>query len=260
METQTTISTSECFRFWLQNRLMEKCRANPKYSLRAFAQYLDMDASSVSQIISGKRKASDKVITKICEKLSVSPSETKKFIQNAKISSREKTNTDYEIMAEDAFAYISNWYHYAILELTFTGNLANDPQYISKTLSITVTEAKMAIERLLRLGLLIEEKEILKKTNRFITNILSPGFSSSPQRELQRQILKMALHSIDHCSPEERDMTSMTMAIDMDKLPEARKLITQFRRDLCNFLEDGEQTRVYQLGIQLYPVSHTEEK
>ena len=50
-------------------------------------------------------------------------------------------------------------------------------------------------------------------------------------------------------------MTSMTMAIDVDRLPEAREVITKFRRELCALLENGEQTRVYNLGIQLYPVS-----
>lgn len=113
----------------------------------------------------------------------------------------------------------------------------------------------MAVERLIRLGVLIEENGTLKKTNRFITNIPTPGFTANPQRELQRQILKLGLEAIDFCPPEERDMTSMTMAIDVEKIPEARKLITKFRRDMCAFLEEGKQSRVYHLGIQLYPVS-----
>jgi uncharacterized membrane protein (DUF106 family) len=47
----------------------------------------------------------------------------------------------------------------------------------------------------------------------------------------------------------------MTMSIDVKKLPEARKIIKKFRREMSQFLESGNQTRVYQLGIQLFPIS-----
>ena len=256
METRAVIEKTT-FRLWLQSKLMEKIKANPRYSLRAFANYLEMDASSVSQILSGKRKASTKVINQIGEKLSLSPIQLNQFLKEG---SRSKTNSlnentdNYELIAEDAFAYTSNWYHGAILELTFIESFRNDPQWIANTLSISVTEVKMAIERMIRIGILTEEDKTLKKTNKFLTNF-RPGLTSSAHKELQRQILKKGLEAIDNCPQEDKDITSMTMSIDIDKLPEAKKLIEKFRRDLCQFLEDGQQSRVYQLGIQLYPLS-----
>ena len=263
METHANTLQSN-FRLWLQSQLMERCRKNPRYSLRAFAALLEMEASSVSQIISGKRKAQAKVITHICKKLSVTPSQTNEFLSKTTLKKRnnsqlEQTEHDFALMAEDAFAYIANWYHAAILELTFTDSFELNHQWIAQTLSITVTEVKMAIERLIRLDLLKEEKGTLIKTNKFITNF-APGFTSSANREFQRQLLTKALEAIDHVPQEDKDITSMTMAIDVDKLPEARKIITKFRRDLSSFLETGEQTRVYNLGIQLYPLSHNKRK
>ncbi len=256
----TTSPSKLNFRLWLQSKLMERCRNNPSYSLRAFAQFLEMDSSSVSQIISGKRKASSKVISKVCEKLSVAPSLRQQFLKEGlrkKTTALAPSNEAFELMAEDAFAYISNWYHYAILELTSTESFSFDAQWISRTLSVSVTEVKMAIDRMVRLGLLREHAGQLIKTNNFVTNF-TPGFTSSGNKELQRQVLQKALHAIDHCPQERKDITSMTMAIDVEKLPEAKKVITKFRRDMCAFLEDGEQTEVYNLAIQLYPLSQNE--
>ena len=255
----TTNALKPNFRLWLQSQLMERCRKNPSYSLRSFSAFLDMEASNISQIISGKRVASTKVITRICEKLSVSPNQLNLFL--SEIESRKKKKLDipesdkkFKILAEDTFAYISTWYHAAIMELTFVGTLENNPKLIAKVLSLTVTEVKMAIERMIRLDLLKVENNVLIKTNQFITNF-TPGFTSSANKEFQRQIIKKSLDAIDNVVAEEKDITSMTMAIDVDRLPEAKKIIAKFRRDLSNYLEDGEQTRVYNFAIQLYPIS-----
>jgi hypothetical protein len=51
------------FRLWLQNEFAERAKRNPRYSLRAFAKLLQMEPTSVSQILSGKRRASTKVLT-----------------------------------------------------------------------------------------------------------------------------------------------------------------------------------------------------
>lgn len=252
--TNTTISNDESFRFWLQSELMQRCKRNPHYSLRSFANLLGMDASTVSQLISGKRRASTKVITQICDKLSALPELREKFLKGTQKKNSEVEAASYEIVAEDVFAFISNWYHYAILELTFADGFENNPGWIARMLGLTTTEAKMAIERLIRMGLLSNEDGLLKKTNKFITNF-APGQTSAAHKELQKSVIQMALEAVENIPQEEKDITSMTMAIDVDKLPEARKLITKFRRELCAFLEDGHQTRVYQMGLQLYPVS-----
>lgn len=239
------------FRLWMQKQFTERCRRNPRYSLRAFAKALDMDASTLSQILSGKRKISKNIIKIICDKLSASPRERCFF----GLSSQDgNVDTDYYQVHMDTFSVISDWYHYAILELTFTPGFKSDAKWIAKKLSITVEEAKAAVERLKRLGLLLEENGSLIKASRFLTNSAEVNTSAAHQ-QLQRQIVEKALVAIDEVSAEEKDITSMTMAIDLSNLENARELIRRFRREMCSLLEDGEQTQVYHLGIQLYPVS-----
>lgn len=245
------------FRIWLQQQFTARCKRNPRYSLRAFAQLIKMDASSVSQIFAGKRKASTKVITNVCDILGANPKQRELFYRKAKSKFKSFNGGEsfsYELLSQDAFSVISDWYHFAILELINVDGFQARAAWVAKALNITTVEAQIALERLERLNLIRQENAGWVRTNILLTNF-SPGITSSAHKHMQRQILQMALDSIDTTDASEKDITGMTMAIDVEKLPAARKLITKFRRDLSSFLEDGPQTRVYQLGIQLYPLS-----
>lgn len=254
------------YRFWLQNELTERCRRNPKYSLRSFSKFLGLNSSTLSQLISGKRRASVKLLSKLCDKLEISPLQKKKMAQflekqkkkNSIDSSIKKyPETAFQEVTPDIYAVMSEWYHYAILELTFTKKFQSNPSWIARSLGISSVQANIAIERLMRLGFLKKERGRFIKTSPPLTNF-SKEITLPALRRLQEDILKLGLESLHNISITERDMSSMTMAIDTKKMPEAKKIITEFRRKLCKFLEDGKQTQVYHLGIQLYPVSKKE--
>ena len=241
------------FRLWLQKQFTERCKRNSRYSLRAFAKSLDTDHSSVSQILSGKRVLSKKAMQSLCLKLSADPKDLRSFGLLERLSADE----DFLQIDIDSFSVIADWYHAAIMELTFIKGFKSDAKWIARTLSITTEEAKAAIERLIRLGLLVIDDGVLKKTSRLFTN-QSNTSTSSAHREFQSQIIEKALLAIDECDSSEKDITSMTMAIDEKNLAKARELTRKYRRDMCALLEEGEQTRVYNLGIQLYPISKKE--
>lgn len=256
METQSLPNTQN-FRLWLQKEFTDRSRRNPRFSLRAFAKLLKMEASSVSQILAGKRRPSAKVVEKICDQLSVPPTiraELLRSLPGKKNEVSEVFQPNYIQLSADAFSVMADWYHYAILELPFAENFQSSPKWIAKKLGISATEAALAVERLERLELLEKKTGRLVRTEALLTNY-SEGQSNSAMKELQRQVLQKALDAIDHVVQEEKDITSMTMAIDPAKLPEAKQRIRQFRRDLCAFLEDGPRTRIYNLGLQLYPIS-----
>ncbi len=243
------------FRLWLQKQFTDICKRNSRYSLRAFAKNLEIDPSSLSQILSGKRKVSKKIILTFCEKLSATPKDLKRF---GLIVNNSQADEKFYQLGLDKFSVISEWYHYAILELTYVSGFKADFKWIARKLSITVDEAKTAIERLKRLELILEENGSFIKSSKMLTNdgIIN---SSAAHKELQRQIVSKALLAIDECPTEFKDITSITMAIDTENIEKAKKLIAKFRRELCALLEDGEQTVVYNLGIQLYPISTTSE-
>lgn len=242
------------FLSWLQREYLNRRKKNENYSIRAFSRFLGISAATVSHLLSGKRVPSEKFIKKLFLKLEATPAEQKNILKNIIKKDVSTEEQSYQMIAMDSFKILSDWYHYAILEMVDVKDFQYDYSWISNQLNISVTEARQAVERLLRLDLLKEEKNKLVKTSGFVTNG-DEFITSAAHKKLQRHILEKALNAIDTVSQEEKDISSMTMAIDETKLPEARKLVKKFRRELCQFLENGKQTRVYNLGIQIYPVS-----
>lgn len=233
------------FRNKLREELARRMRSNELYSLRAFAQSLEVDSSTLSKILAGKRFLSEKKINSLCQKLGL------------KIFSEEKEPAFFSELDQDIFASISDWYHFAILDLTLLQTFKSDIAWMAERLGLQSYEVLGAVERLKRLGLLIEENGQLRKAQAFYTNY-SEGDTSAALKEYQRQIIKKALKAVDDCAAENKDITSITIAADSKKLKEAKERIKIFRRELCQFLEDGERDSVFHLTLQLYPVTDIE--
>jgi transcriptional regulator with XRE-family HTH domain len=250
MKTTDTELINEQFRIWLQKQFSDKCRKNPRFSLRAFSQMLGIDPSTISQILSGKRNVSSKIIRKICKELSTPP----EICESLLAPEANVGTAAAKRLSADAFAVIADWQHYAILELTYTTGFKSDAKWIGQKLGISQAEATIAISRLERLELLRRERGRLVKSDSFITNY-EDGFTAPALKEFQRQILQKALHAIDFVPPEKKDITSITMSVNPEQLPEARRKIRDFRRELCAFLEKGRRSHVYNFALQLYPIS-----
>jgi len=232
-------------RVWLQNELSTRLRLNPRYSIRSFAKKLEIHSSTLSQILSGKRHISEKMIARF-EKRIGSP-----FFKG------EASPGNYALISGDVFAIVSDWYHYSILELTHLKGFKTDIGWISRKLGISAGECQIAVDRLKRAGLLVQQGNTLRKA---VSNYVNyeDGQTSEALREFQRQVIRKALMAVEGCPPERKDITSITIAADSRKLKEAREMIKKFRRQLCAFLERGEADSVYHMAIQLYPVTDSD--
>lgn len=233
------------FRLKLRDEFSRRLRANERYSIRAFAQAIGVDSSTLSQMMSGTRPVSLKKMKEISSKLGLT------------ISTEAKASKDFSTLDLDAFSVISDWHHFAILDLTLLKTFKSDEKWIARKLGLTLHETVAAVERLKRLGMLVEEKGKLKKGKDFYTNY-SEGQTSAALKEYQRQVIKKSLHAVDNCAQDRKDITSITIAADSKKLKEAKERIKKFRRELCAFLEDGDRDSVFHLALQLYPVTEIE--
>jgi uncharacterized protein (TIGR02147 family) len=269
LELKKTTNPTELrdFRVYLQNELIERTRRNPKYSLRAFAKFLGAQPGFVSKILLGQRSVTLTTIKRFGLRLGLNPREIDSFEtalidlkaqkKNGVASLSEGLAENYKNLAMDHFQIISDWYHFAILQLTAIEHFQPNSKWISKALGITTSEVNAAIERLQRLELL----EITDSGEWIVheglqTTTLNHEFSTAAFRKLQKQILEMAILSLENEPIERRNQTAMTMAIDSSRLPKAIEMITQFRRSLSRFLESGEKKdHVYHLSVSLYPVT-----
>ena len=68
-------------------------------------------------------------------------------------------------------------------------------------------------------------------------------------------LFRSAIAALEYSPVEERDVSSVTMAIDVQRIPLAKEAIRAFRRRLMRLLEAGSPDEVYNLNIQLVPVT-----
>ena len=69
---------------------------------------------------------------------------------------------------------------------------------------------------------------------------------------------RVAGKALEEIQVEWREFGVMTMALDPKKLPQAKKMIRQFRQQIAALCESGKPKLVYHFCTQLFPVNHPE--
>jgi len=75
----------------IQDILIKKKKTNRRYSLRAFAQKLDLSPGNLSQIINGKRGLSEKKALEICKTLNLNKEDKRVFLTSLSLSRLKNT-------------------------------------------------------------------------------------------------------------------------------------------------------------------------
>lgn len=248
------------FRLFLQTELVRRCERNPNYSLRSFAKALGISSSALSSILNGKRPLTEKTTIRLGTALGLGAGEIKEF-REAESFRKADGEESTQQLALDTFACISEWYHFAILELIRTKSFKPEAGAIARAFGLTVGEVNIAVERLKRLGLLEitpEGKWIDRSTDGKLTTIQG-DLTSAAAKLLQQKNLEMGIRALHEVPIEFRSHTTMTMAVHPRDLPEAKKKIQKFRRGLADYFEKrATHEHVYHLCVALYPLTRLE--
>ena len=238
----------------LKDELARRSERNPHYSLRAFARSLGMSHTVLSLVLSGKRPLSKKAAVLVATALALTPDEAHALfrLRTGKTTPFVPEPTSMDL---DTFAVIAQWYHFAILSLLELPDARLEAEWIGRQLIISSQDAALAIDRLIRLGILAQPDDgRWKQTKKSFR--LDPRSSTAATRRFQLQLLNKAIESLQNDPLEKRDHTSTTFAMDPALLPYAKARIQKFRRELTSELEQlGTPSRVYNLTLQLFGCS-----
>ena len=142
------------FRQFLQEDLATRCARNPRYSLRAFAGYLRLDHSTLSQLLRGRRRFTARTVERIGARLSLAPAVITQFVELERTPPESWAARELRQLSRDAALSLAEWHHPAILELTRLANFRPDARWIARVLDLSVDDVNVAVTRLARLGLL----------------------------------------------------------------------------------------------------------
>lgn len=232
----------------ITNEFSKRKAGNPSYSLRAYSNSLGIQASALSEILNGKRKLSKKMAAKALSGLNYSNLEVEKLVFNSK-----STNASEELSLEH-FKVIADWYYFAILSLAELDNFKAKPEWIAERLNITKTQAKIAMNKLLKLGMLeADEFNQIKPT--YIQYKTPTDIANAALKKHTIESLELSKQSLIHDPLELRDFSTVTVAIDPEKIKSAKHLIQNFQKKIIKHFEGGKKSEVYKLSIQLFPLT-----
>ncbi len=179
--------------------------------------------------------------------------ETRRYFEQmlsyAELGSRQLDKSQYE--------FYQKWYYTAIREILhfypFDGDYAALARQVTPT--ITVSEARKAVELLLELNLVEKGPDgCLSLTSRFITT--GEEWRTLAVRTFQKETLDIAKQALESIPKEMRDISTLTITMDAEALEKIRERIRQFHREVFEIVDQsGKVDRAYQVNIQVFPLS-----
>lgn len=255
----------------LSEELERRKDLNQAYSLRAFARDLNISVSRLSQVMKKKEGLSVEVANEIAKKLKLSDTKKEWFCSSVgslharsfkeRNAFKEKVlqyKSEAKVFSEihlEYFRVISDWYHFAILELTYLTDFKNDSTWMAEMLGISKEEVETAITRMKTLELISEEDGKLTDVFKFLG---TPNDTpSSSLKKFNTQLMKKAMEALYEQDVLEREISSNIFAIRKDSLPIFKEKLRNFRRELDHEASQlKEKDAVYCLSMQFFELTN----
>lgn len=248
----------------LERDYKNRMRKNPSFSLRSYARFLGLPATVLSEVFRQKRSLPLNRCEAIVHRIGLNDKERKLFIESVRLSksrlsrlanlrtvlppvvlSQRAGDREYRILAE--------WEYYAVLALLDTGSFDQDGSQVAQKLGISRIRARTVLRELREAGLIrVNDHDVLEKV---VGRVMSTqDIPSEALRQSHRETLKMAIERLETEPVDRRFYSSSTIPINPSRIPEAKKLMREFRQKLSALLESEPKTEVYQLAFQLFPI------
>jgi len=259
------------YRAFLKDFYEEQKSCNNFFSYRYMGKRLNLDAGFLVRIIQGRFHLADSKISKVTALCKFNQKEADYFetlVRFSKARTEKETKLYFEKllsmkqvcssrMEEFQYEYYKKWYYSAVRALIDCSDFRGDYKDLASRPSppISVKEVKKAVT-------LLESLDMIKKNaeGRYILSdahiTTGKEFHSLAVRNFQKDTINLAAESLDRHNKTERDITSLTLSLDREAMEDVRELAREFRRAVMKRIDEvPEPERVYQLNIQLFPMS-----
>lgn len=248
------------------------------FSYRSFAEALGYGPTNYLHLVcTGKRKITLKASSELAIRLALKGNQKKYFellvARECSHSTHEK-EVIFEKLIElkhkslpqnlerDMMEYLSEWYYPVVRELATLAEFQPDPDWISLRVypRITHEQAVASLLLLRRIGFLVDDQETgrcLPRNVHITTGSLVQSLSATRYHQIMMELARNALLEVP---PQKRDFQALTFAVSSDLLEDIKSDTEQFWKMILAKSEScAEATSIYQLNIQLFPVTTKDE-
>lgn len=260
------------FRSFLKAYAEDSRRANPHWSLASWAKKLGLQGTaSLTMVVNGQRSAGPHVTEALVRYFKFNEKEKRFFVNLINLDKvgnqpslkylvldelrRLSPDKEFKLLDEKAFSTISNWFHLAIRQMVRLKSFKPDKKWIADHLIFPVTEKQVAeaLQNLLDLNLIENKNGKWSKTTQHLST--ANDLSAEAIKRFHEQSLENAKKAVREVPVEEREIRSVTLTFNPEKMTKAKELLREFCIHFDNVMDSDDGTNVYQMNIQLLPLT-----
>lgn len=247
---------------------------DPTFSYRVFATAVDIDASLLVKILRSKRHLSDTSVNTFVAFFNFKEGKSEYFremVAYGKAKTPDAIRKHFEtlqkmrpsrcrMLDEARYRYFQQWYYPMVRSALDVYEYRGEQDALSLGNScipkLTAAQIVTSVEALLQLGLAKrnEQGRIVPSDAHVRTQ---DHWLSASISEYQKTVTELGRQSIENIPKENRDISTLTMALDSSQIEKIRGILADARKSIVNVVNSmpAEQCdSVYQLNFQMFPM------
>lgn len=266
------IFTYTDYRKFLRDIYEDQRSSNFRLTYRTLAQTVGFNSAGFfTLIVQGKRNISDEMIPKFADAFGLKIKEKQYFelivhADQAKNQTQKKFYYDkaialkrikFKIKAVEGHKFYDKWYYSTIREVLSFMEYKKETTAMARFLNppLRPFQVSKAIK-------LLEELQLIKKNSHGVYEQCEPFLTSGDEvtsatlAKYHMETSELATRAIDKIPPEERNISTLTLALSKEGYEQVVRKTRDFRRELMEISKnDAEKNRVYHLNLQLFPMT-----
>jgi uncharacterized protein (TIGR02147 family) len=273
MTSEMSVRKFTDYRAFLVAHAQDMKKSKPDWSYGSWAKRLGLKTtSSITKILDGDREAGEQISEQMVRYFNFKEKDAQYFRDLISLSklrknprlgvlllekmSKEHPNGMQRLLDSKTFSVISNWHYLPLREMTRMKDFQEDPDLIAKKFRFKITprEITKALQVMIELGLL---KRDANGTLAVAEGRITTGDDVSDEgiKRYHEQMLDNAKLALRETEVDEREFTASSLVLQTKNLPKAKQLIREFKANFARLLEEDEGDAVYQIQIQLFPLT-----
>ncbi|MBN1759839.1 MAG: TIGR02147 family protein [Chitinispirillaceae bacterium] len=266
-----SIFTYSSYREYIRDAIEEKRRKNPRFSFRCAAGRIGTGSGTLSRILNNKRHLGASLLPRLISFLGLKRREAEYFsllVNFELLADETKKRQCYRdilrmrtgrttTIPEENHQFFEQWYHVALFELLRIVKSTSDSTALGSMLMppISGPKARKAIEVLTRIGYIRQtEDESSCTTEPFLTT--GDTWESVAIHSFQVAMSHLATKALDTVPKEERDFSTLTMALSNEAFRKVREVVKNARDEIAAIeRECRNPERVFQINLQCFPLT-----